>query len=344
MSAARTSSCSPPDKDSRCFDFGKGLTPEVLVRKVREQAGDWPYDAESLGYPGLVGEDGPTEEPENLGDGLGRLRLRGGLRRAGEDHQRRGHAGPGQLRGRPDALPGPGHAARLDPGRPESRDPARTGAATLPRRDVGGPPGGTRASTAAASPWEAVGEAVGILKGAFAADHVVLGGGNADRVDPLPEGVRRGGNENAFEGGFRLWETEVTHLDREDAAAEVVAGALGPAPEHHGPIRKGALAGEGSDGQGEELEPVGPGVPSGRCVAHFGLIDRSHSLRWASPRSQCVHLCRSSIPEPTLRPDRWFLSVCHSSQISQELDSGGEVALVDLGVTREGHFFSLGRR
>ena len=56
-------------KDSRCFDFGKGLTPEVLVRKVREQAGDWPYDAESLGYPGLVGEDGPTEEPENLGAG-----------------------------------------------------------------------------------------------------------------------------------------------------------------------------------------------------------------------------------------------------------------------------------
>ena len=33
-----------------------------------------------------------------------------------------------------------------------------------------------------------------------------------------------------------------------------------------------------------------------------------------------------------------------AGQISQELDGGGEVALVDLGVTREGHFFSLGRR
>ena len=74
-------------------------------------------------------------------------------------------------------------------------------------------------------------------------------------------------------------------------------------------------------------------------AARFGHIDRSHSLRWASPRSQCVYLCRSRTPEPTLRPDRWFLSVCLSSQISQELDVGREVALVDLGVMREGHFF-----
>ncbi len=47
------------------------------------------------------------------------------------------------------------------------------------------------------------------------------------------------------------------------------------------------------------------------AAARVGHIDRSHSLRWASPRSQCVYLCRSRPPEPTLRPDRWFLSVCH---------------------------------
>ena len=53
-------------------------------------------------------------------------------------------------------------------------------------------------------------------------------------------------------------------------------------------------------------------------VARVGHIDRSHSLRWASPRSQCVHLCRSRTPEPTLRPDRWFLSVCHPKAESVE--------------------------
>ncbi len=81
-----------------------------------------------------------------------------------------------------------------------------------------------------------------------------------------------------------------------------------------------------------------------RGVARVGHIDRSHSLRWAPPRSQCAYMRRSRTPQPTLRPDRWFLSVCHSSQISQELDGGGEVALLDLGVTREGHLFFFGSK
>ena len=70
--------------------------------------------------------------------------------------------------------------------------------------------------------WKgAVREAVEVLHRAFAADYVVLGGGNAAEVDPLPPGARRGGNENAFKGGFRLWQTEVAHIDQDDALAEV---------------------------------------------------------------------------------------------------------------------------
>jgi hypothetical protein len=53
-----------------------------------------------------------------------------------------------------------------------------------------------------------------VLRGVFAADYVVLGGGNAKYVDPLPEGTRRGGNEDAFRGGFRLWEEMVEPHDR----------------------------------------------------------------------------------------------------------------------------------
>jgi hypothetical protein len=32
-------------------------------------------------------------------------------------------------------------------------------------------------------------------------------------VDPLPDGARRGGNDDAFEGGFRLWEERVEPHD-----------------------------------------------------------------------------------------------------------------------------------
>ena len=47
-----------------------------------------------------------------------------------------------------------------------------------------------------------------VLKRLIAAlepDYVVLGGGNADKIDKLPRKVRLGANTNAFEGGFRLW-------------------------------------------------------------------------------------------------------------------------------------------
>ena len=50
---------------------------------------------------------------------------------------------------------------------------------------------------------------------AFAVNYVVLGGGNASRVDPLPDHTRRGRNEDAFNGGFRLWEEVVEPHDRE---------------------------------------------------------------------------------------------------------------------------------
>jgi hypothetical protein len=67
-----------------------------------------------------------------------------------------------------------------------------------------------------ASRWiQDVHAASSILKRAFAADYLVVGGGNANRVEPLPHAVRRGSNEDACEGGFRLWEEIVEPHDRE---------------------------------------------------------------------------------------------------------------------------------
>ena len=40
-------------------------------------------------------------------------------------------------------------------------------------------------------------------------DYVMLGGGNANKIDHLPRKVRLGVNTNAFEGGFRLWKKGV---------------------------------------------------------------------------------------------------------------------------------------
>ena len=49
---------------------------------------------------------------------------------------------------------------------------------------------------------------VSILKGALVVDYIVLGGGNAKKLDELPQGVERGHNRNAFLGGTRLWQMD----------------------------------------------------------------------------------------------------------------------------------------
>ncbi len=55
--------------------------------------------------------------------------------------------------------------------------------------------------------WKAnVLEVIDTLRAAMEADYVILGGGNVRHFDTLPDGVRRGDNDNAFKGGFRLWE------------------------------------------------------------------------------------------------------------------------------------------
>ena len=57
---------------------------------------------------------------------------------------------------------------------------------------------------------KAVFDVVERLSAAMEPDYVVLGGGGAKLLDELPPNSRRGGNENAFVGAFRLWEPEWT--------------------------------------------------------------------------------------------------------------------------------------
>ena len=44
------------------------------------------------------------------------------------------------------------------------------------------------------------------LIAALEPDEVVLGGGNVKKLDALPAGTQAGDNDNAFRGGFRLWQ------------------------------------------------------------------------------------------------------------------------------------------
>ena len=43
------------------------------------------------------------------------------------------------------------------------------------------------------------------LGAALLPDYIVIGGGNVERLKELPPNCRRGNNDNAFRGGFRVW-------------------------------------------------------------------------------------------------------------------------------------------
>jgi polyphosphate glucokinase len=54
--------------------------------------------------------------------------------------------------------------------------------------------------------WQkSVARAIALLRDVFWPDHMVIGGGNAKHLDPLPEGCERGNNQDAFRGATRLW-------------------------------------------------------------------------------------------------------------------------------------------
>jgi polyphosphate glucokinase len=186
---------------------GKKLTPAKMVEVVRELAEGWDYEAISIGYPGLVGDQGPSSEPRNLGDGwVGfdfpsafglpvRVMNDAAMQALGSyEGGRMLFIGLGTGVG--SALITEEVILTLELGQlPYKR--GETLGDTLGRQGL------KRLGKGA---WRrAVMDVAPALMKAFLADSVVIGGGNAKKLKKLPPGVRLGHNLTAFRGGFRMW-------------------------------------------------------------------------------------------------------------------------------------------
>src|SRR4029079_260146 len=203
--------------DVRRFASGRDLTPQRLVDQVSAETSNWVYDVISLGFPGIVSGGKPEVEAGNLGDGgvgFDFERAFGQPVRLVNDAvmQALGACDAGRMvflglgTGLGSTLVTEHVVVPLELGSLPLRDRA-TMAQLLSRE-------GLKAS--GIDQWlQDVHEASCVLRSAFAADYVVLGGGNAKRVDPLPQARRRGGNVDACTGGVRLWEEIVEPHDRE---------------------------------------------------------------------------------------------------------------------------------
>ena len=196
------------DRVKREFASGSRLSASAMVRKVKVLTKDWSYDRVSIGYPGPVAGNRPLKEPYNLGKGwkgfdfekaFGRPTkvVNDALMQALGSYEegRMLFLGLGTGLGSAMILDGvlaPMELAHLPYRKKTFED--YVGGAGLKRLGL--------------KKWRArVADVVGDLAAALEPEYIVLGGGNAAKIDKLPPKARRGHNENAFIGGFRLWES-----------------------------------------------------------------------------------------------------------------------------------------
>jgi predicted NBD/HSP70 family sugar kinase len=200
--------------EPRRFPSGPKLTPEQMVAGVKEVAGEWQYDAVSIGYPGLVLQGRVAAEPHNLAPGwIGfdfaaafgcPVKLINDAAMQALGSYKEGvllFLGLGTGLGSALVVKGvvvPMELAHLSYRRGTYEDfVGQRGLKRLGKKK-----------------WQKhVAYGVARLTAAFHPDDVVLGGGNAKKLPQLPPGCRLGNNANAFLGGFRLWEGADDHQE-----------------------------------------------------------------------------------------------------------------------------------
>lgn len=202
------------ESEPRKIASGDALSPAEMVERVRKETRDWRYSAVSIGYPGLVGNQGPLAEPGNLGPGwVGfdfaaafecpvRITNDAAMQALGSyDGGRMLFLGLGT---------GVGSVLIVD----HSLLQLELGELWYKRgRSLSQRLGRKGLERAGKRLWRRrVVEVVPALQRAFLADYVVLGGGNSKLMrEPLPPNVRLGHNLTAFRGGYRLWGIEDLH-------------------------------------------------------------------------------------------------------------------------------------
>jgi predicted NBD/HSP70 family sugar kinase len=194
---------------------GKTMTPGKMVDAVRELTADWEYDAISIGYPSLVGGNGPRSEALNLGPGWVGFDYAAAFGKPVRIINDAAMQALGSYEGGKMLFLGLGTGVGSALIADNSIVPLELGRLRLRGVETMGELLGRRAlKRISKKEWrQLVAEAVAMVSAAFVVDEVVLGGGNAKLMRELPHGVRLGHNLTAFRGGFRLWNIEdvVTH-------------------------------------------------------------------------------------------------------------------------------------
>jgi len=191
----------------REFDSGPTLTPKRMVSEVRKLVADWEYDVVSIGYPGPVHQNRPVSEPWNLGRGWAGFNFEAAFKRPVKVvNDAVMQALGGYRRGKMLFLglgTGLGSALIVN----GIVEPMELGHLPYKKATFEDYVGLRGLEKYGKKKWRSyVSDVVERLVAAIEPDEVVLGGGNVRKLKDLPRGSRAGDNNNAFIGGFRLWQ------------------------------------------------------------------------------------------------------------------------------------------
>jgi len=194
-------------EEPRKFPSGPTLTAEQMVAGVKDLAGDWKFDAVSIGYPGFVVRGRPIAEPHNLASGWVGFDFQAAFGCPVKLINDAAMQALGSYRGGKMLFLGLGTglgSAMVVDGTVEPMELAHLPYKKGTFEDYVGKRGLDRRGK---RKWrQHVADVVERLIAALEPDDVVLGGGNVKNLGELPLGCRAGDNANAFPGGFRLWE------------------------------------------------------------------------------------------------------------------------------------------
>jgi predicted NBD/HSP70 family sugar kinase len=188
---------------------GTNFTPDEMVRLVKENSKNWEFEAISMGFPGVVKNNKIVVEPRNLGSGWTTYDFESAFGCPIKIINDAAMQALGSYEGKNLLFLGLGTG--LGTAMILNKLIIPMEAAHLPYKKSTFELylGKESLQKYGSVKWENnVLECIQFFSHAFQPEDIVLGGGNSKLLSSVPEGCRLGTNQNAFKGGFRLWQED----------------------------------------------------------------------------------------------------------------------------------------
>ena len=194
------------DSDRRRFVSGKRLTAAQMATRVIDLAEGLEYDYVSVGVPAPVLAGRVVREPVNLGKGWAGFDYQSAFGKPTKLINDAAMQALGSYQGGRMLFLGLGTGLGSTMIVDGIIEPMELGHLPFRKATFEDYVGGRGHARLGDKRWrKAVLETIDLLVAALEPEYVVLGGGSAAEIEELPPICRRGANEDAFLGGFRLW-------------------------------------------------------------------------------------------------------------------------------------------